>query len=184
VRAAPIRHDSIRPLAGIDLVWVSIILGLDAEVPSLADVLCDLPGGEVAGWSGHAVVAARAGRRAESARCLLVATEASSAHGVPLVDNDVTIVAAVRALELGEPERACRLLASVPGGARSPGSHQLLRHARALVRERLDLEVIAEIRSEVAIEDRSAVVAAELSQLRAEVHGEVTTVGRPADVRV
>jgi hypothetical protein len=173
VVAAPIDHDRIRPLAGIDLVWVSIILGLDAEVSSLADVLCGLPGGEVAGWCARAVVAARAHGRAASASHLLRAAAASTAQGVPLVDNDVTVVAAVRALELGEAERACRLLACLAGGARSPGSYQLLRHARERVRARLDHEVIAGIRAETRNEDPSVIVGAELRRLRAEMPDEI-----------
>ena len=178
VVAAPIRHDRTRPLAGIDLLWVSIILGLDARVTALAGDLCDRPGGEVAGHCGNAVVAARAGSRAESARHLLLGAEAAAAARVPLVDNDVTVVAAVRALELGEAERACRLLASVRGGARSTGSYQLLRHARDLVRERLDHAIVARIRAETRSEDPPLVIAAELRRLRAEVYDGTPTGGR------
>lgn len=165
---------SIRPLAGIDLLWVSIVLGLDSEPSEVADALCDLPGGEVAGWCGRALVAAREGRRADSAELLLVAADGAAAQRVPLVDNDVLVVAALRALELGEPERACRLLASLPGGVRSPGSYQLLRHTRNLVRARLEPAVIASIRSEAEGGDRAVVAGAELRRLRAEAR--VTTI--------
>ena len=142
-------HDhSVRPLAGIELLWVSMILGLDEDVTALADVLCDLPGGAVAGQCGHAVVAARCHQLGESALHLALAAEIASAEGVPLVDNDIAVCAALCALEDGDPERACRLLASLTGGVRSPGSHQLYRHARDRVREKLDPEVITRLRSE------------------------------------
>ena len=87
---------------------------------------------------------------------------------MPLVDNDVAVVAAVRALALGEPERACRLLASITGGVRTPGSHQLLRHARNLVAARLPKEMISAIRSEVMGADPLSVSGAEFRRLRAE----------------
>lgn len=166
--AAPIETGSIRPLAAIDLVWVSIVLGRDDEVSALADVLCDVPGGEVAAWAARAVVAARCLCRTESARHLLAAFDASVAQHVPLVDNDLIVVAALRAVVLGEPERGCRLLGSVPGGVRSPGSHQLLRHARNLVAEQLPHELIAAIRSEMTSTVPAVVTDAERRRLRAE----------------
>lgn len=168
VVATGFHRRSIRPLAGIDLLWVDLILHLDAEATALADVLVDLPGGAVAGHCGHAVVAARRGRAAESARHVLLAAETASAEGVPLVDNDVTVVAALRAVELGEPERACGLLASLPGGLRSLGSHQLYRHARELVRRGLEPDVVVDLRSAARRDGASVVTAAELARLRAD----------------
>jgi hypothetical protein len=175
--AAAIPHDRIRPLAGIDLLWVSIVLGQDAEATALADALVERPGGEAAARCAHAILAARALRRAESAAHLLRAAAASEAQGVPLVDNDVTAAAAIRAIELEEPERACRLLVSVRGGARSPGSQQLLRHARDLVHEHLDAEVIATIRSRAGREDPAVIGESEIRRLRAEARAEVTVEG-------
>ena len=168
VLAAPIETGSIRPLAGIELVWVSLVLGRDDEAASLADVLCDVPGGQVAGWSARSIAAARRLRRAESARHLLAAADAAESQRVPLVDNDVAVVAAVRAVALGDPERACRLLASITGGVRSPGSHQLLRHARRLVRDHLPPESIDAIRTEMSGVDPASVTGAEFRRLRAE----------------
>lgn len=168
VIAAPIRNGSIRPLAGIELVWVSIVLGNDDEASALADLLCDLPGGQVAGWSARSIASAHRLRRVESARHLLAAADAAAAQRVPLVDNDVAVVAAVRAVALGESERACRLLASITGGVRTPGSHQLLRHARNLVAARLPKATISAIRSEVRGVDPLSVTAAEFRRLHAE----------------
>ena len=175
--AARIPHDRIRPLAGIDLLWVNVVLGQDGDATALADELVDLPGGEVAAWCARAIVAARAHRRADSATHLLLAAAAATAQGVPLVDNDVTAATAIRAAELGEPERACRLLASLRGGARSPGAHQLLRHARDLVHAHLDIATIRAIRLSAGSEDPSAVAESEVRRLRAEAHTEATTTG-------
>lgn len=174
------RH-GVRPLAGIDLLWVDVILRLDDEVTELADVLAVLPGGAVAGHCGHAVVAARHGRGGESARRVLLAAEAASTEGVPLVDNDVTVVAALRAVELGEPERACGLLDSVPGGLRSLGSHQLYRYTRDLVRERLDPDAVADLRSAARHQGATSVTATELARLRTEAAAGTADDGRGAD---
>ena len=168
VSSAGHHHHTVRPLAGIELLWVSLILGLDEDVTALADALCDLPGGAVAGHCGHAVVAARAHQLSQSAHHLVLAAEIASAEGVPLVDNDIAVVAALRALEVGDAERACRLLTSLSGGVRSPGSHQLYRHARDRVRGKLDPEVIARLRSDARRDGPSVVTGAELSRLRAE----------------
>ena len=179
VVATGFHQRSVRPLAGIDLLWVDLILHLDAEATALAEVLIDLPGGAVAGHCGRAVVAARRGRAAESARHVLLAAEVASAEGVPLVDNDVTVVAALRAVELGEPERACGLLVSLPGGLRSLGSHQLYRHTRDLVRQRLDPDVVVGLRATARRDGASAVTAAELVRLRADAaEGRATSEAR------
>lgn len=87
---------------------------------------------------------------------------------MPLVDNDLAVVAALRAVALGEPERACRLLASITGGVRTPGSHQLLRHARNLVAACLPHDSISAIRSGTRGEVHVSAIGAEFRRLHAE----------------
>lgn len=168
----------IRPLAGIDLLWVTMILGPHEGVTSLGEVLADLPGGAVAGCCARAVVAARAHRSAESARQLVLAAAVADVERVPLVDNDIAVVAALRAIELGDVERACGILTALPGGLRSPGSYALYRHARDRVRERLEPEVIGRLRAAGRAQSAAAVTAAELRRLHVEA-GEVGAVVDP-----
>jgi len=95
--------------------------------------------------------------------------------GVPLVDNDVLTIAALRALHLDEPKRACRLLAASAGGARSPGSLQLQRHARTMVSRHLGRDEIALLRTTAQHDGPSRVVADERDRLRAEATDSVRT---------
>lgn len=165
----------VRPLAGIDLLWIAVLGHDEHRVRTLGASLSGIPGGEVAGRCASAVSAAWLGRTAASAQHLVAATDLARREGVPLVENDILTVAALRALELGEPERACRLLAA-SGDTRSPGSLQLQRHVRGLVRDRLGRETIARVRAKVLDEGPGSVVAAELARLR----DEAMTDGDPA----
>ena len=163
-------HHTMRPLAAIDLLWVHAIVGDDDAVSALADVLCELPGGAVAGHCGHAIVDARRQLVAPSARRLLIVAELAAAEVIPLIDDDVKIVAALRAVELGEAERACRLLASLGGGGRSPGSSQLHQHTRRLVGRRLDSDVIARLGSDAQRDGPAGILVAEIRLLEDEAY--------------
>jgi hypothetical protein len=159
---------TVRPLAGIDLLWLAVISGDDAQVRALGDALAELPGGAVAAHCAAAIVATGEGRSAESAGHLLDAMDRARRDGVPLADNDVLAIAALRAVHLSEPERACRLLTASAGGARSPGSLALQRHARAMVGVRLGRDEVTMVRSAAQRDGPSGVVAAEFDRLRAE----------------
>lgn len=167
VLSTGVQH-ATRPLAGIDLLWLTMILGPAGEVTTLGDTVGVLPGGAVAGHCASAIASARAGRTAESANELVLAFDTARGERVPLVDNDVAVVAALRALELEQPDRACRLLAALPGGPRSAGSHQLYQHVRDRVRRALESDVVGRLRSEALSAGPPAVIADELRRLRAE----------------
>ena len=147
-----------------DLTFLEVILGHDEHIPTDS-------GTRPATWSrgrvdrALAIIAAQAGDRAASAAHLLRAA-AQLDIGIRLLEHDFTITAAVCAAYLGTPQHACRLLAAVPMDVRSPSSLQLLLHARRLVREHLDRDTVAAIRSEMVNVDPVAVRREEIIRLR------------------
>jgi predicted ATPase/DNA-binding SARP family transcriptional activator len=148
-----------------DLAFVELILGYDDHVIEVASKP------EAFMWPGRAyaalaVIAARAGDQQTSAAHLIRAA-ASLDAGIRLLEHDFTIAAALCSVHLGEPEHACRLLTTVPGLGRTESSYALLIHTRRLVREHLDRDTVAAIRTEMADVDPVAVRREELHRLRA-----------------
>jgi predicted ATPase/class 3 adenylate cyclase len=113
-----------------------------------------------------AVIEATAGNSITSAGHLVRAADELDA-GVRLLEHDFTIAAALCAVHLGQPEHACRLLASVPLRVMTHGSFQLLLHSRRLVRAELDHDTVAAIRAEMTDVDPTAIRREELVRLRA-----------------